>query len=454
MPAQPTTKNSSPEREMQRIAAGRRIGRLLLDEQIITLEQHEEARAMHEDRGGSITDCLLSLGYIHPEMLVEFLLSNSDKVGVDASHIDIDPELLDLLDARLAREYGVVPLDRSAGTLLLGGFAPLDSEALQAIEQAAGLHPRLVICARQDIDAVLRTHYSEQPLSSSEPMRLHSGAKMGHVGRLIRQVSSLPALPETVTRIREIMEDPASGVQDVVGVLTLDPPMAAKMLSVANSAAYGFPNRINDLTLAVSLLGLRETYGIVLSVAVADLANKMKHFDYKAFWLESMCSAAAARVVAKAAGLRTLTGVFSSALLHDIGRVVLSELQPNYAKIVPEALTGKDLVEAEIRAIGLAHPEAGYLLAQYWNLPPEISEPIRFHHVPEQADTAKPYVAIVALANVMACAPSTSFEESRSLFSDYGAALDILKLDMEVAEAMLEEFMGLRGAALEQPDES
>lgn len=455
-----TMDNTVSEREMLKIAADRQISRSLVEAKVITKKEFDAAAALRKERGGTLVDCLLSLGHLTAEELVEFFLSNPGKAGVEASPLDIDPELIGLLDRTTAHTLGVIPMDRFAGSLLLGAAAPLDDAALSALEKATGLKPRVVICDRKSIETALNTHYGIRSGDSPaiaidvapplDPKRLEAGAKLGHVAHLIRQVASLPALPETVSRVREIMEDPNSAVHEVVGVLTLDPPMAAKVLSVANSAAYGFPNRINDLTLAVSLLGLHETYGIVLSVAVADLANKLKHFDYKAFWLESMCSAAAARIVAKAAGLRRLSGVFSAGLLHDIGRVVLVELQPNYADLMPEPLWGRALVEEESRVIGLSHTEAGYCLAQYWNLPSEIAEPIRFHHAPEQATVAKPYVAIVALANVMACAPGRSLEESQGLFSECEAALSELRLDAEVAEAMLDEFLGIRTSALNE----
>ncbi len=454
------TDNTVSDREMQKIATDRQVSRSLVAAGVITQKELDAAIALRKERGGTLVDCLISLGHLSAETLVEFFVSSAGKTEVDPSHLDIDPGLLGLLDRTTAHNLGVVPMDRTAGTLLLGSASPLDEAALTALEKATGLTPRIVICDRNNIETALNTHYGlrsgDSPSASIEvappldPQRLETGTKLGHIAHLIRQVGSLPALPETVSRVREIMEDPASAVNEVVGVLTLDPPVAAKVLSVANSAAYGFPNRINDLTLAVSLLGLHETYGIVLSVAVADLANKLKHFDYKAFWLESMCSAAAARIVAKAAGLRRLSGVFSAGLLHDIGRVVLVELQPNYADLMPEPLWGRALVAEESRVIGLSHTEAGYSLAQYWNLPSEIAEPIRFHHTPELATTAKQYVAIVSLANVMACAPGGSLEESQGLFADYGAALEELRLDAEMTEAMLDEFLGIRSTALNE----
>ena len=91
------------------------------------------------------------------------------------------------------------------------------------------------------------------------------------------------------------MQEPDSSIDDIASVISLDPPIAAKVLSVANSAAYGFPNRVESLSLAVTLMGLRETYSIVLSAAVLDMFETSRHFDYEAFWMASVCCAAAGR---------------------------------------------------------------------------------------------------------------------------------------------------------------
>ena len=93
-----------------------------------------------------------------------------------------------------------------------------------------------------------------------------------------------------------------------------DPALAARLLEEANSAAYGFTHKITDLTLAVSLMGLKETYAIVLSAAVVDLVSQMEDFDYRTFWFESVCSACASRIVAKVSGRRQLPGVFTAGL--------------------------------------------------------------------------------------------------------------------------------------------
>ena len=211
---------------------------------------------------------------------------------------------------------------------------------------------------------------SDAPVADSIE-RLRGPFMLGHVAGLVRKIQSLPAMPETVIRVREVSEDPASSIGDVVKVITLDPPVAAKVLSVANSAAYGFPMRIHDINLAVSLLGLRETYAIVPVGCRGRLraqASKCRLPDLLARL--HVLRGRGARFVTKASGRRHLAGVFSAGLLHDIGRAVLWEVAPELTATLDSGLAGLALVKAEEQVLGVSHNEAGYRLAEDWNLPP------------------------------------------------------------------------------------
>jgi HD-like signal output (HDOD) protein len=163
-----------------------------------------------------------------------------------------------------------------------------------------------------------------------------------------------------------------------------------------------------------------------------------------------MCCAAATRFVVKAAGLRNLTGVFAAGLLHDIGRVALSEVAPGLYARVDTTLSGRDLVADEIRRVGLSHTEAGYELAMHWGLPDEIAVPVRFHLAPGDAPRARKESAIVSLANQMAHAQGAGLADNEGVFDGYDDALGILALDPEVAEAMLDVFLHMRDDSLRE----
>jgi putative nucleotidyltransferase with HDIG domain len=213
------------------------------------------------------------------------------------------------------------------------------------------------------------------------------------------------------------------------------------VLGVANSPAYGFKHQVHDVKLAVSLMGLKETYAIVLSAAVVDMLRKLKQFDYRTFFLEAVCCATAARIVAKTAGKHNLPGIFYAGLLHDIGKAALWEAAPELCAKIDSDLQGKEAIQAEEQNIGLSHAEAGYELANYWQLPPEIAQPIRLHHDFARATDLKENVAAVAIANEMVAISGATLQEHPEFYTNNEAALKTLNIDEELAEAMLEKYL-------------
>ncbi len=433
----------------------KRVGKLLLKAGLITEGQYDAALEIQQETGAELIDILFSLGAVEPNAFMDFLLTYPGVLPSDVRDLELDAEVLQCVPAEMARSMEVVPVDLLGDVLTLAAKVPLSEDGEARLAEASGMKLKVLLCAPDDVDGALARYYP-LPDASSEGGDASTGVtglaqplKLSHMAHLIRGIRSLPALPETVHRVREAMLSPDSSVASVTDIITLDPPIAAKVLSVANSASYGFTHKITDINLAVSLMGLKETYAIVLSAAVVDLVGQLEEFDYRAFWLESVCSACAARIVAKVSNRRQLAGVFTAGLLHDIGRAALWEVAPEKCKRIDNTCTGNLLLEAEQSLIGLTHVEAGYELAQHWALPNEIAQAIRFHHQPELATEAQEHVAIVALADVMVQASGTQLEDNPDIFAPHMNTLALLGLDLENAEAMLEEYLTRHEAAVQ-----
>lgn len=394
-------------------AGRKKIGELLVDAGLVTDEQLRAALAVQQKRGGKVVEQLISLGHLDPDTFVKFLAKQPGVASLDLSHYRIPEEIVRLVPAEICIENEIFPIDRLGKLLTVGMVCPLDSTTIGKIEEHTGLRVKPILCSPVDIRRAIREHFrrelrelgaarkSAAPKAGPEPSPLDqavTGMKLQRVTTLLKELEALPALPQTVARVREAMLDIQKGARDVALVVQQDPAVAAKLLSVANSAAYGFPNRIDAIELAVALLGLKETYSIVTSAAVMNLFEGGSHKNYQAFWDEALTCAAATRRIAKICKLENQEGAFTAGLLHDIGRIAFLETMPTqYAEVSPD-LVGDALVEAEQRVLGIAHTEAGYELAVNWNLPDEIAEAIRFHHAPKFAEKAPKQVAIVALA--------------------------------------------------------
>jgi diguanylate cyclase (GGDEF)-like protein len=115
---------------------------------------------------------------------------------------------------------------------------------------------------------------------------------------------------------------------------------------------------------------------------VTNLAkNQSKGFKHLAYWKRSIFAATAGRTIASKIGLVQQEEAFLTALLMDIGMLVLDQvLGDQYGEINAKASTHEQLVAAEREALNMTHAEVGGILTTQWKLPPLLSVPIACHH--------------------------------------------------------------------------
>ena len=241
----------------------KRIGELLIESGIITHGQLEEALKLQATGSGKVVDTLVALGHITHEAFVRFLAKQPGVASIDLTNYEIPSNLVALVPRDFALKHEVFPIDRMGKLLTLGMVCPLDSAAISELETLTGLRVKPLLCAPDAVRESIRRYYPSphedvpeiEIESDTQLIRLAGTMKLKNVVGLIRQISALPALPETVNRVREAMTNPLSSVAEVGEIIKMDPPIAAKVLSVSNSAAYGFPSRVDDVTLAGDAAG-------------------------------------------------------------------------------------------------------------------------------------------------------------------------------------------------------
>lgn len=411
------------------------IGRMLIDEGLISAEQLKEALERQQKDGGKTVELLIRLGHLRIEDVAEFLARRPGVASIELDHYAVPEDLIALVPRAFAEEHEVFPIDRLGTRLTVAMAFPIDLNTIAALSDMTSMQVGALLCHAMDIREAIRRYYpsDDAPQETIQLDRIETGLRMENIAALVRQIDSLPTLAETVQRVQEAMADPDTSLRDIADVVSSDPPISAKLLQLANSAAYGFLSRINSVQSAITLLGMRETYMAVLSSAIIDLTEKANGFDHEAYWRSSEFCAAAARKIATAAGEGRNPSPFTAGLLLDIGRFALSQVAGSrYAQIDP-SLRGQALVEAEERALGIGHPEAGHILATHWRLPEDIATAIRFHHRPELATEHERLAAFAALASEMTDAHAAGLGADEAYFAERSAVLDACGIDAATA---------------------
>ena len=255
--------------------------------------------------------------------------------------------------------------------------------------------------------------------------------------RRVKRIKNLPTIPGIVRKISRMVENPDTSPADVARLISQDQVISAKVLRMANSAFFGMSRKISSITQALIILGFDVVKGLVLTSSVLDMMKK----SMAGLWEHSIGCAAAAGVVAGRLGREDTEEVLLAGLLHDLGKVVLNlQLPEETARIMTTAeQRGVSFYEAEREVLDFNHGDVGRWLAEHWNLPENLAEPMNYHHQPERARHAPDQTAIVHLANIIIRARGFGFSGDRLVPALSRGAWDRLDLRPEDFEGILEE---------------
>lgn len=409
-----------------------RIGELLISADLITELQLRKGLEIQKESGARIINILMAMGALNTAEFVEFLSASDAFPTIELTQYDIAPEVTGLITSEFALKHEVMPIELKDSVLTLAMVCPLDIGTIDLLELEMGVEIRPFIASNEDIQACLNRFYAPEQKTPSRK-QLEGSLKLTTAVTMLRHLDSLPALPGTVHKIREMLFDETGSSSEVAEIILRDPAIAAKVLKVSNSAAYGFSQEVDNVQLAVSLLGLTETYSVVLTSAVLDVFKPSAGLNYVDFWRESTICAIIAKALAQSLRI-TNTGIFSAGLLHDLGRMALAHIVPDYYAKVDSDLSGAALVQAEEVLLGLSHTEAGHQLSEHWDFPETLKECIRFHHTPTfSRESHRSVVAVIHVADVLSRIPGNELDTDQHDLAECAQGLSILGIAAEQA---------------------
>ena len=227
-----------------------------------------------------------------------------------------------------------------------------------------------------------------------------------NLDELLYQARTLPAFPETTVRLAQMVSNQSYEVDDVANCVKYDQALTLRLLCAANSAAYAGEERVSTVDDAVLRLGSSQ----VLTIAVSRGVRSMFRVAVPAYrlvegelWKHSVATALAGEIASSYCDLASSPEVFTTALLHDVGKLVIGHfIDHAMFRAISELRVSQRLscIEAESRVLGISHASLGGYIAENWNLPRSILDGILYHHEP--ALGGKDICYLVFLANCVA----------------------------------------------------
>ncbi len=255
--------------------------------------------------------------------------------------------------------------------------------------------------------------------------------------KIVEKVTPLPAI---VNILLSKFDDPEVNVEEVENLISKDPILALKVLKMANSAYYGFPRSIVSIKEAILVLGLNTVRSIVLTVAMRSIMNvDASGYGFttkKELWEHSLLVASGAKYIAKKLKYNNPEKFFIAGLLHDIGKIVLSEVMSRHKIDVIKYMVFKKMKihEIENQIAFISHNVLGEKLGNYWNLPEFFVKVIRYHDEPFLApEEIRKDIIVVSASN----------ELSYKFVGSALSSLMITEIRLKTAEIYLTE-LGLQ----------
>ena len=226
----------------------------------------------------------------------------------------------------------------------------------------------------------------------------------GHGRRLTAAFDALeafPALAESRNRVLRLVREDRTSVGDVVAAVESDVAMLVTVLRMANRMAGKKKGKVASVPEAVEILTPDGVEQLASRIRVFDFFERIPGWDSapEQFRLHAVATQSAADRLARELDFPKRDELLTSALLHDIGKLVLVHAYPAYpAQIHGQARTPEERVHRERRELGVDHALVGGVLARRWGLPNSLATAIERHH----SDDAEDAAALVRLADMLA----------------------------------------------------
>jgi putative nucleotidyltransferase with HDIG domain len=241
-------------------------------------------------------------------------------------------------------------------------------------------------------------------MNTQDPRGASRHHNEGHGRRLTAAFEALeafPALAESRNRLLRIVKQDRVSTSDVVAAVESDVALVIAVLRLGNQVEGKTRGKVESVVQAVELLSPEAVQALATRARTFDFFERSSVWDAapERFRLHGVATQRAADRIATEVGYEHRDRMMVTALLHDIGKLVLMHAYPGYPQQVHAgARTPEERIHRERRELGVDHALVGGVLARRWGLPKAVASVIERHH----ADDATGEGAFVRLADMLA----------------------------------------------------
>lgn len=247
----------------------------------------------------------------------------------------------------------------------------------------------------------------------------------------------LPVLSQVVQAILDLLKKETSTITDLAQVIEKDAVISLKLVTIANSPIYRGSKKIQNVSMAIPRVGLKEAQSIVSAIANKSLyKTKNKYFKdlMDKLWLHSLACAYCAKALSKKITQMDAEKVFLMGLIHDIGSVLLIK---SLGEIIADNKTfdKADLIDSVYEA----HTSFGAALLDQWEFSQEFVTIAEFHEWTKFDSKATKELLTINLADNMTYKIGYGFFDKEEIDLSDLESKKMLEIDLETLDKIGEE---------------
>ena len=203
------------------------------------------------------------------------------------------------------------------------------------------------------------------------------------VERLLRVAQTFAATPRVMAELGRLLRDPNADLDEITTHLRRDSALAARLLRIANSAAFAQSGHVSSIEDAAALIGYNEIHRLVGAVAVDQFSQASyplygivgrrlrENALYVALLMEELAGPADEAPQA----------AYTVGLFRCFGRLALEKLAaegPSTAGF--RADSDEEILAWEKHTFGITANEATAVILRHWQFPRGMCEAIAEHY--------------------------------------------------------------------------
>ncbi len=221
--------------------------------------------------------------------------------------------------------------------------------------------------------------------------------------RLIKKYKQGNTLPHIVTRLAQLINDEGSTLRDFEEIISLDPALVGRLLTLVNSSYYGLVHKVDSVSRAIALLGMKNLHNIAVTDALKGMFRSKKHnaaFSHDRLWIHCAATGICSKMLAERIFSINGDDAYLAGILHDIGLIVEWQgAEKQFLEVYNRLQAdGPSIIELEQEYIGTDHCKIGYLLAGEWQMLESLCEAIRDHHGTNESTAPESLTGILQMS--------------------------------------------------------